>query len=1369
MRKHKQYLAFGSLACVAAGCLTFATAQPAGGQAQATVPVASDVAADQADGTRHYFIEMQQTAASVTYAQRASKYSAEMKYVSAADRDESLKLATQRAAAEATQQAWVNENAQLGLMSELNAAGLNVQVLYRAQAAINGIAVIADESQLAALESMPGVLRVTEMSPSELNAASSVDFIGTRNFWRPSGLNAHGEGVGVGVVDTGIDHVHTGNGGPGGTNYALGATKTDGSSPANTFPTDKVVWGYDFAGDAYTGSGGSQPVRDPNPMDTNGHGTGCASLIAGFGVNPDGTTYNGSYTDTVPDIATLKISPGIAPQAKLYAFRVFGTSGSTFLAAQAIDVATAVRLWQLSPEGTALPPAIANLNPAPVAVPRTPVLSVMNQSLGSANGSANPYNTDVIAVQNAANAGLSMAHSAGNSYDSFYIVGSAGVATGTTTVAATYNAQLPGFRAVAPANGNQPALDFAGPTTGTALFYNGPVELPPTAARYANPREANFQHAGPAPGNAGGTSEQQLTVALLNDAGQPVSDAQGNPIPGVENPYVGKVVLVDRGDIGFHNKAIAVQRAGGAACIIVNNRPGTMGGMSANPIFPNVTIPTTGVIQQHGALMTNTGAPNTPPARPGLTIELLRQNAGSADEVVDYSSRGPRRPDNRLKPDLSAPAETVTVNSATTGNDVRSFNGTSSSTPHVAGALALLRQITNSSGTNPLWSAEEIKALVMNTATGNPLVGGVNGTIRYAMSRVGVGRLNLNPQGGIPSAVALSTDADFPVSISFGMVEAPVNTITTVDKQFKVVDKSGGTTDRTFNLAFDTVNAVPGVQFSFPAGNSVTVPGGGSVNVNVRITADGTALRHVRDLATTPVQVFLVGPPPTYLARTFPTEAGGNILLTEQGGAGHSMRLSVHSLPRPNANLAVTPETLTLPASSGTQSFTFTGEGINTGDNVDTTVHQVADIKSYAKMFELQFARPSTETDPFFKMAELTHVGVTSDFVRKSSPFTAANPAVLVFAAATTADFNTPGTNSFNSPGTDISVLVDRTGDLVEDITVRSFAWNEPTYGNATNGSNMYLTVTNLFGSSTVSTTGYFTNILQGRPTNTMNNNVQMLPVSAQRLGLTAANSRINYKVRSSYYFGTYVSETPWLTYDLAKPGIDTSAAADEPSLAPMMPGSTVTANVNTQQQHANRSLGAMMVSMWNAPGDRVQAVRAPAQLAFIASRRTHNNVGVRELEFPIGTLGVESRRGAGYTSSNPVGDYTLHFRFSIPINAGTVTKTSGTGTIVSQSISGTDIVVQLTGVTNAQLMEFSVSGVVDELGNSVPTTAAQFGFLVGDVNATRNVDGGDSLIIRNNSGKPLNGAVAGSDLNCDGAVNAGDAVIVRNATPSGF
>ncbi|KAL0075653.1 secreted subtilisin-like serine protease [Phycomyces blakesleeanus] len=110
-----------------------------------------------------------------------------------------------------------------------------------------------------------------------------------------SELKKFGKGVKVGVVDTGVDYLHP----------ALGGGFGEGF---------KVQYGYDLVGNAYTGY--NTPVPDSDPIDSctaesgaSGHGTHVSGIIAGYDAQTNFT--------------------GVAPQATLGMWRVFGCTGST--------------------------------------------------------------------------------------------------------------------------------------------------------------------------------------------------------------------------------------------------------------------------------------------------------------------------------------------------------------------------------------------------------------------------------------------------------------------------------------------------------------------------------------------------------------------------------------------------------------------------------------------------------------------------------------------------------------------------------------------------------------------------------------------------------------------------------------------------------------------------------------------------------------------------------------------------------------------------------------------------------------------------------------------------------------------------------
>ncbi len=104
-----------------------------------------------------------------------------------------------------------------------------------------------------------------------------------------------------------------------------------------------MVGGHDFVGDTYDANPTDptyQPVPqpDPNPLDCAGHGSHVSGTVAGYGVNANGSTFTGEYSTLTSDaLHAMKVGPGMAPQASLYALKVLGCAGSTDVVIPALD------------------------------------------------------------------------------------------------------------------------------------------------------------------------------------------------------------------------------------------------------------------------------------------------------------------------------------------------------------------------------------------------------------------------------------------------------------------------------------------------------------------------------------------------------------------------------------------------------------------------------------------------------------------------------------------------------------------------------------------------------------------------------------------------------------------------------------------------------------------------------------------------------------------------------------------------------------------------------------------------------------------------------------------------------------------------
>ena len=177
--------------------------------------------------------------------------------------------------------------------------------------------------------------------------------------------------------------------------------------------------------------------------------------------------------------------------------------------------------------------------------------------------------------------------------------------------------------------------------------------------------------------------------------------------PGTLDPALvtGKIVLCDRGAIARVDKSLAVFQAGGIGSFLANPAPG----QSLNADFHSV--PTIHVDNVAGdairAYATGGGTP---------TAEIFPSYFAPvpAPNIAGFSSRGPllAGDGDMLKPDVSAPGVDILAAVAPPGNggqDFASYQGTSMSSPHVAGLGALMKDM------HPGWSPMAIKSALMTT------------------------------------------------------------------------------------------------------------------------------------------------------------------------------------------------------------------------------------------------------------------------------------------------------------------------------------------------------------------------------------------------------------------------------------------------------------------------------------------------------------------------------------------------------------------------------------------------------------------------------------------------------------------------------
>jgi subtilisin family serine protease len=730
-------------------------------------------------------------------------------------------------------------------------------VVFRYDTLLNGFsaamspraaAQLADRSDVASVEPVSIVRKLNE---------TSVPFIGATKTWKKLGVK--GQGITVADVDTGIDYTHKNFGGPG-TVAAYEANDPNVIEPG-TFPTKKVIGGYDLVGSDYEvlddDPTNDIPRPDPDPLDgvDDDHGSHTSGTCCGNGVKG-------------------QIGPGVAPKSKLLAIKVWDEGDST----DDVLVAGFERAMDPNDDGKIKDAA-----------------DVITFSGGVDYGTEN--SAEAVAAQRVVDLGTVFVAAAGNAGNqpvggSAYIAGTPANAPGVISVAASidqFTAQTISINSPSielPDQGIMVVQDFGGgfPDGGiTGDLYDGRQLDPPADPGNEAPADAQFCSSLPA------------------------------------GSLAGKIVLVFKGatgegDCAGSKKAFNAQQAGAQAVVLISLFGGAPSGLSTDG--EPITIPVVMISGNDGYAILDELSPGSA-YNSGTVNATLNSDTtiidSYTDAMTDFTSEGPARLTNDLKPDISAPGYDIQSTDAGTGNKGIKFSGTSMATPHIAGVAALLVQL------HPKWSPDQIKAALMNQAVqdlkDNLLGSPVSATV------MGSGRVD-----AFGSATTVSL-AD-PASLSYGLDIASgslretrsfkVENVGELKHRYNVAAKKARYSDFGASPASVTVSSGGG----FGKKLSFGLKPGESQKVKVRLALDPSAIEEAEQ---------------EYGLYYFHPNVDGNVAISQNDAEKHKLKEAADKLHVPwhVAPLAASDNSLSkdeLDLSGGPGTMTVKGDGAGTSE-----------------------------------------------------------------------------------------------------------------------------------------------------------------------------------------------------------------------------------------------------------------------------------------------------------------------------------------------------------------------------------------------------------------------------------------------------
>lgn len=164
----------------------------------------------------------------------------------------------------------------------------------------------------------------------------------------------------------------------------------------------------------------------------------------------------------------------------------------------------------------------------------------------------------------------------------------------------------------------------------------------------------------------------------------------------------------------------------------------------------------------------------------------------------------------------------------------------------------------------------------------------------------------------------------------------------------------------------------------------------------------------------------------------------------------------------------------------------------------------------------------------------------------------------------------------------------------------------------------------------------------------------------------------------------------------------------------------------------------------------RFSIVPPPVAAVGAVSRKTHVSAGAFDVPLPLtGSPGIECRSGGGS------GNHQVIVTFAKPVIITNASITAGTDSVSSSSVNGSQVTLNLTGVTNAQRLTLKLIGVND--GTTTNDVAIPMAVLAGDTTGDGTVNSADVSQVKSQSGQSVAGTNFREDLTVDGSINSAE------------